>query len=322
VDRQEVGVALVIPAGFTDRYLSGDYDTQVQIVSDPTLSIGPAVVEDMVTTMIDAVAGGGIAVLTLQERQQALGLAPDPAALPAYIEQYGNWYRDFERALYHDPERAALVVSAPAAGAEAVDPFRQTMALTLAGQMIFFAFFTGSYAMLSIVRDAEEGTLARLFTTPTSTTTILAGKYVAVVLTVVLQGLVLLTAGHYAFGIDWGPPAGVAVALTAQVVAATGLGVALIALIKGSRQAGPVLGGGLTVLGMLGGLFTANIPGGMPAAFNVLANFTPQGWVLKAWRGVLDGAPMVDLLVPLAVAVTIGLALFVVGAALFRRRYQ
>jgi hypothetical protein len=139
---------------------------------------------------------------------------------------------------------------------------------------------------------------------------------------VVLQGLVLLTAGHFAFGIDWGPPAGVAVGLTAQVVAATGLGVVLIALVKSSRQAGPVLGGGLTVLGMLGGLFTANIPGGMPAAFNFLSNFTPQGWVLKTWRGVLDGVPVADLLVPLAVAVTIGLALFVVGAALFRRRYQ
>jgi hypothetical protein len=104
-------------------------------------------------------------------------------------------------------------------------------------------------------------------------------------------------------------------------VAAAGLGVLLISFVKSTRQGGPVLGGGLTVLGMLGGLFTANIPGGMPAAFNFLANFTPQGWVLKGWRMVLAGQPVGDLLLPFAVTVVLGAAMFAVGALMFRRRY-
>lgn len=322
VDKQEIGVAVIIPADFTERYLSGDKDRQVLIVSDPTLSIGPAVVEDMVTMMVDGVAGGGIAIQTLIERQQANGLQPNPEQIPGWIERYGNWYRDFQRDLFHHPEKAALVLTAPAAGeSESADPIQQMMGLTMAGQMIFFAFFTGAYAMMSILREDEEGTLARLFTTPTDRTNILAGKFLAVVLTVILQGLVLMLAGRFAFGVNWGETASVALALAGQVVAASGLGVLLIAFVKTSKQGGPVLGGGLTALGMLGGLFTANMPDAMPAAFKMLANVTPQGWVLKAWNLALSGAAPADLLLPFAVSLALGAVMFVVGAVLFRKRY-
>lgn len=322
VDKQEIGVAVIVPVDFTERYLSGDKDRQVLIVSDPTLSIGPAVVEDMVTMMVDGVAGGGIAIQTLIERQQTNGIEPDPDQIPGLVERYGNWYRDFQRDLFHHPEKAALLLTAPAAGeSESADPLKQMMGLTMAGQMIFFAFFTGAYAMMSILREDEEGTLARLFTTPTNRTQILTGKFLAVLLTVVLQGFVLMLAGRFAFGIVWGDTLSVSLALLGQVVAASGLGVLLIAFVKSSQQGGPILGGGLTALGMLGGLFTANIPDGMPEAFNSIANFVPQGWVLKAWKLSLSGAAPADLLLPFAVTLAMGAAMFAAGALMFRKRY-
>ena len=322
VDQQVIGVAVIIPPNFTGQYLSGAANTPVLLVSDPTLAIGPAVVQDMVTMMMDGVAGGGIAIQTLTARQQANGRPADPAQIPGWIERYTAWYADFQRAPFHTPNQAALVLAAPSAeNAATANPTQQMMGLVMAGQMIFFAFFTGAYSMMSILREDEEGTLARLFTTPVNRTAILASKVLAVFLTVVIQGLVLLVAGHYAFSIDWGQPASVALALSGQVVAAAGLGVLLISFVKSTRQGGPVLGGGLTVLGMLGGLFTANIPGAMPASLNALANFIPQGLVLKSWRIALAGQPAGDILVPFAVATSIGLAMFILGAALFRRRY-
>ena len=322
LDRQEIGVAIIIPRNFSERYLSGAKDTPVLIISDPTLPIGPAVVEQMVTMMVDGVAGGGIALQTIMERQQANGIEPDPAQIPYWIQRYSDWYREFQRDLFHHPDRAAFVMVAPAAGETGnVDPIQKMMGLTMAGQMIFFAFFTGAYSMMSILREDEEGTLARLFTTPTDRTSILSGKFAAVFITVILQGLVLMIAGHYAFRINWGEPISVALALTGQVIAATGLGVLLIAFVKNSRQGGPVLGGGLTALGMLGGLFTANIPGGMPAAMNMIANFTPQGWVLKAWRMVMEGQSAGNMLTPFVVMVAMGLGMFALGARMFRRRF-
>jgi ABC-2 type transport system permease protein len=322
IDQQKIGVAILIPHNFTERYLSGAKDTPVLIVSDPTLSIGPAVVEQMVTMMVDGVAAGGIALQTIMERQQANGVEPDLAQIPAWIQRYGAWYREFQRDLFHHPDRAMFVMVASSAGETgSVDPLQKMMGLTMAGQMIFFAFFTGAYSMMSILREDEEGTLARLFTTPTDRTSILAGKFVAVFITVLLQGLVLMIAGHYAFQINWGEPAGVGIALTGQVIAATGLGVLLIAFVKNTRQGGPVLGGGLTGLGMLGGLFTANIPGGMPAALNMIANFTPQGWVLKAWRMVMDGQSAGEMLVPFVIMVAMGLLMFAIGAKMFQKRF-
>jgi ABC-type multidrug transport system permease subunit len=140
-------------------------------------------------------------------------------------------------------------------------------------------------------------------------------------ITVIVQGLVLMLAGRYAFGIEWGEPLQISLALAGQVIAAGGLGVLLISFVKTTRQGGPVLGGGLTVFGMLGGLFTANIPGGMPAAFNALGNFVPQGWVLKIWRMALGGQPVADMLVPFAIVVVMGIVMFAIGAVMFNRRY-
>lgn len=325
VDKQEIGVAVIIPQNLTIHLFSGEEDsqsTQVLIVSDPTLTIGPSVVENMVTSMLDGFSGGGIAIQTLMERQQVNGVQPNAAQIPAWIERYTNWYADFQRNLFHNPDKAALVMAAPSAGeTETADPFKQMMGLTMAGQMIFFAFFTGANSMLSILREDEEGTLARLFSTPTDRTNILAGKFLAVFITVIIQGLVMLIAGRLAFGINWGEPLAVSLALLGQVVAAAGLGVLLISFVKTTKQGGPVLGGGLTMLGMLGGLFTANLPGGGPKAFEAIGNFIPQGWVLKSWRMVLGGQAVNDLLIPFAVIVVMGIVMFAVGAMKFNKRF-
>ena len=321
LDKQEIGVAVIIPQDFTEQYESGEQNVQVSIVSDPTLSYGPAVVKDIVTTGVDGYTGSSIARETILERLQTKGIQYEQAQISSWLERYGNWYKDFQRNLFHNPDQAALVLVAPSAGEmDTVDPIQKSMSLVMAGQMIFFAFFSGAYSMMSILQESEDGTLARMFTTPTDRTSILMGKFAAVFITVVMQGLVLMVAGHYAFGIQWGQPIGAAMALTGQVFAATGLGVFLISFVKTTRQGGPVLGGGLTALGMLGGLFTANIPN-MPASFNALANFTPQGWVIKIWKLVMDGLPVDEILAPFSILIVMGVLLFAVGALMFRRRF-
>jgi ABC-type multidrug transport system permease subunit len=293
----------------------------VLIVGDPTLTIGPTVAQNMVTALLDGVTGGGIALDTITSRQRANGITPDPAQIPHWIATYQTWYTDFQRNLFHHPDSAALAMVAPAEGETGtVNPLQEVIGLVMTGQMIFFAFFTGAYSMMSILREDEEGTLARLFTTPTSHTAILAGKFLAVFVTVLLQGLVLMVAGRLAFGVNWGDPLAAAVALTGQVIAAGGLGVLIIAFVKNSRQAGPVLSGVLCVLGFLGGLMTVAVPN-MPAVFNTMANLTPQGWVLKGWRMVMSGQALADMLVPFVVLVAMGAVMFAIGAVKFRKRF-
>jgi ABC-2 type transport system permease protein len=318
VDAQEIGVAVIIPATFTEDYLAGKTDTAITILQDPTLTVGPTVVRDMVTSLLDGVAGGGIAYNVVNERMTANGKTIDAATIPTFFERYANWYADFQRAMFHTPEKAALIVKAPAVNGDMIDSVRTMMGLVMSGQLIFFSFYTGAYAMMSILQESEEGTLERLFTTPTDRTTILAGKFLAVFITVIIQGGVLLIAGHYLFKINWGEPGSLTLSLLGQMFASVGLAVLLVSFIKTTKQAGPIFGGGLTMLGMISGLFTANMKIDI---FNTMGNFTPQGWVLKAWKLSIAGQPVSELIVPFIVMVTMGMVMFAVGARMFGKRF-
>ncbi len=318
LNKQEIGVALIIPETFTADYLARKNDAIITILQDPTLTIGPTVVRDMVTSMLDGVAGGGVAFEVVYKRMEANGLVLDPLVAPAFSDRYANWYADFQRALFHNPEKAALVVTSPAVSGETSNSLQSMMGLVMSGQLIFFSFFTGAYAMMSILAEAEEGTLARLFTTPTDRTTILAGKFLAVLLTVIIQGAVLMIAGYLIFKINWGEVGSFTLSFLGQMIASVGLAVFLVSFIKTSKQAGPIFGGVLSGLGMISGLFTTNIP---IAAFDMIGNFTPQGWVLKAWKLTLTGQPTAELLVPFIVLVVMGIVMFAIGAMMFRRRF-
>jgi len=304
---------------FTQRYLAGETGSPTHIISDPTLVIAPQVVQNMVATMLNGAAGGKIAMETIDQRRQINGRQSGPAQIQGLIDQYTNWYAEFQRDMFHNPERAALVMLAPNTEGKYKNPMQDMLGPLMAGQMVFFAFFTGAFSMMSILREDEEGTLARLFTTPVRRTSILGGKFIAVFLSVIVQGFVLIIAAHYAFGINWGDPLAVILVLTGQVIAAVGLGVLLISLVKTSQQGGPVLGGGLTALGMISGLFTSGMS--MPKAFTMLAVFTPQGWVIKAWKVVLSGQPLAELITPLLVILLMGILMFIAGASMFRKRY-
>jgi ABC-2 type transport system permease protein len=277
------------------------------------------VVSEMVTSLLDGVAGGGVAYKIIDARMAANGETLDPVTISALFERYATWYADFQRALFHSPEKAALVVTSPSSGNGTSSSMQAMMGLVMSGQLIFFSFFTGAYAMMSILQEAEEGTLARLFTTPTNRTVILMGKFLAVFLTVMFQGIVLLVAGRLIFGIRWGEPGTIVLALLGQMFASVGLAVLLVSFIKTSKQAGPIFSGALTALGMVSGLFTTNIA--MPESFNAIGNFTPQGWVLKAWKLSLAGQPTGEMLLPFLLLVAMGIVMFAIGAILFRRRY-
>lgn len=321
INDQEVQAAVIIPPGMTAALLAGETIPVVRILQDPAATIGPLVVKNMAQSLLDGIYGGSIAVQVHQQRFAANGLPDDPTAVITVISSYGEWFTSFQRELFHSPE-AAIVLAAPQAsseGSQRADTLSGILNQIMAGQMIFFAFFTGAYSMQSILREQEEGTLARLFTTPTSRIVILTGKFLAVALTVCGQGIVLLLIGQFLFKVQWGEPGSVLLVMAGQIASATGLGVLLISLVKEERQAGPVIGGGLTGLGMIGGLFTVGMQ--MPEAFTRISNFTPQGWVMKAWRLALSGAASPELMTSFLILLGMGAVMFAIGALRFRQRF-
>jgi ABC-2 type transport system permease protein len=186
--------------------------------------------------------------------------------------------------------------------------------------LVFYAFFTGAATAESIIREDEEKTLPRLFTTPTSRTVILSGKFVAVFVTIIVQVIVTMVAGRVIFGVRWGEPWPVLLAALGLVVVAAGGGVLLMSFIKSTRQTGPVMGGVLTMTSMAGGLFTTGFPS-LPPAFETAALFVPQGWAMRGWKLALAGGGVSDVLLPVAVTLGMGVVFFAVGAFIFRKRF-
>ena len=311
LERRQADVAVIIPAGFSAAVLDSAGSAEVVVLADPVKTIGPAVVQAVLQRLLDALSGSKILLNTYRSAARAAGVAPDSRAIAGLTQQYQEAAQG---------GGAAVAVRAPGAGEDVSAMFRRMMASIFSGLMVFFAFYTGAYTALSLVREHEDGTLARLFTVPVGRARILGGKMLSVVGTVAIQAVVLVVASTLLFGLRWGQTGSSALALIGTVAASSGFGVMLASFIKNTRQGGPVLGGGLSVAGMLGGLFTQAVPN-MPAALSKVALALPQGWVIRGWNISISGRSMADMLVPFGVMMLWGAVCFAVGVLVFRRRF-
>ncbi len=319
VEREEAAVAVIIPAGFTRAALGDGSSSAVAVVRDPVQTIGPAIVQELVTQFVDGFAGAQVAVSVASDQLKSHGVELDATTRGEIARRYAEW-ASAVGASRGAGEHPALDMRAPAGSAQPGNAIAVLMGSILAGQLIFFTFFTAAYTAESIIREDEEGTLARQFTTPTSRAQILAGNFLAVVLMLIVQVAVLIVAGRLIFSVRWGQPGAVVLVLAGLIVAAAGFGIMVMSFLKDTRQTGLVLGGVLTLVGMLGGLFTVGVPN-MPAAFQTVTLFTPHGWALRGLRALLAGGTLVDVWLPAAVTAGMGIVCFAIGLWSFRRRF-
>ncbi len=307
VARGDAGAALVIPADFTAALLGRASSATATLTTDPARPLGAGVVKDVIQRALDGLSGSALAArLTLQ---QVAGPAAGALAMQAAM------------LVATDAPRGASAGVAMEAPAGSSPSFVTRMAAQVMGaMMIFFVFFTGAYGASSLLREQEEGTLPRLYTTPTGAATVLGGKFLGTAMTLAVQIAVLLSVSALVFGIRWGRPLPLVLASAALIIAAAGFGVLLLAFVRTSRQSGPMFGVVLTVTGMVGGLMTSTFTN-LPASFELASRFTPQGWAMAAWRLCLDGRGVGAMAVSLVVTVAIGLACLAVGVPLMRRRF-
>lgn len=315
VESGTAGVALHVPANFTQAITSADAQSKVTLYYDSTLSLGPAIARDVVQQFMDSFSANSVLARVTQHEFEAQDLTFSAEQQAALMAEFGTGL--------------AALNEAGAGGTTVVDAGVQTtnkgslehvMASTMAGMLIFFLFFTGMSAAQSILTDEEEGTLARLFTTPTSSAVILGSKLLYAFLILLVQSIVLILVSQVLFNISWGSPATIIAAIMATILVASGFGLAIMSFVENSRQAGPIFGGVLTVSAMLGGLFTTGMTN-IPSAWETLTLFTPHGWALKCWQTTLDGVMLSQDWQPFLITTLIGLALFIFGVLRFRRRF-
>lgn len=322
VDNQEAGVAVIIPANLTVAAFDPQGQVSIEIYQDPTLSIGPSIVRNFVSHFVDNFAGSKIAVAVASEQLTEQGVVVDSGVMYDVASQYSDW----SQVQSHDT--SALFDTASIAGTEKEETnmVTQMMSIIMAGMMVFYAFFTGASSSQSILKEEEEGTLARLFTTPTRQSTILGGKFIAIFAIIVIQVAVLILLSMTIFGISWGRTLPVVLVALGLIVLAASFGIFVTSWLKGTKQAGAVYGGVLNIVGWVGisRMFLALVPGTESFApiGNTVSLISPYGWALWGWQETLAGGGVGDVILIVAVMLAMSAAFFSIGVLKFRKRFS
>jgi ABC-type Na+ efflux pump permease subunit len=162
---------------------------------------------------------------------------------------------------------------------------------------VMFSFFLVMNVGWLFVAERRQGTLKRLRASPLTRGQILLGKLLPCFILSLVQGILLLIAGRFVFGMRWGPASwslGQQVLWLLPVVVATSLaatGMAMIVAALARTEVQVALYGAVPVLvlALIGGCVLPKEM--MPESTQVITLFTPQGWALEAYRELLDPNP-------------------------------
>lgn len=323
VDRQEAGVAVIIPAGFTAATRDPDGRAVITVYQDPTLTIGPGIVTGIVRQVVDGLTGNAIAASVAQAQLSGLGLSLDQAGEQALSAGYAAWaMAQGENRV--DGTSTLLDVRSPAAGLLQPSTLADTIVSQVtAGMMVFFVFFTGAAMAQTLLEEEEGGTLSRLFSTPTPHAAVLGGKLIAALAIMAVQVTVLLVVSALLFGIEWGPPARVASVALVMILLSAGFGLFITSLVTNLRQSGVVYGGVLTMMGMLGmmSIFSGGMAAGSGSTIGRVSLLVPHGWAVRSWQMALSGGGLPEMLVTLAIMLALAALFFGLSVLRFRKRF-
>ncbi len=311
LDGSHAAVIVLIPKGFADRINMGK-DADVSVRFDPRRGpptlVTEAVREVAMRLSVDAIAGEFTAALAVRETR-------DPSKAPPVRR------RAIERADGHWSPIPPITVTAEAVSAFASDQRRQIpagMEQSSPGFAVMFVMLAAASSAATLVTERQNGTLARLMTTPTSRASILGGKIAGIYLQGIVQLGILITVGQIFLGVNWGqsPPALVAVA-AAYLLAATGLGVMLAAFVRTEAQATALFPVVTIIPSMLGGAWwPIEIE---PPYMQSLAYAVPQGWAMTGFVNIITrGFGLGDVLQQAFALGVFGVGFFVIGILLFK----
>jgi ABC-2 type transport system permease protein len=320
VDEQQADMAMIIPKNFTNALIGeSKQPAQIEFYQSAEDTIGGETVQSIVMSLIDRFSSGVIirdSVTAIMKNRgiylsevEKISLLHDLSSNTAY-EQTGS-------------QNKINIIKPSDIQTESnqESPLQTILRSIMAGMMIFYAFFTGTSAAQTILQEQENGTLARLFTSPTSITAILNGKFLAGFVMIIVQVSTLLLFANLVFGINWGPILPLMFSAISLVALANSFGIFLMSLVKGTKQAGIIYGAVLTFTGMLGisSVFVIGTP--IEKTFNYLPLIVPQGWAMNAfkasWKGDLN-----QVLILASGMIILAMIFFSIGNARFTKRFN
>ena len=267
-------LGLVIPAGFTAAVTSGQAVT-VQVVEGDGQGVETDILVSVVDSLLDQFGAGAVAAMA----GHSAGLpAQDVAGLGQQIAAGAP----------------ALTLSSGQAAAEQLS-LKGTL---VAGQTGLFLLFTVGFGVLGLLAEREQGTLARLRSSPLAARSIITAKALVGFILGIVATTVLLTVGSWLFAVSFGSPLVVGLLVVSVAAAATSMTFVVARLVRSAEQANVAQSILAMVLGIAGGAFFPVEASGFVA---VLMDMNPVGAFIRGLGISAGGGGPADVAVPLAV---------------------
>jgi ABC-2 type transport system permease protein len=316
--------AVIIPADFTvkmspniTRESATVAGAQVEVYANDGTPIEASIVRSVTTSIINQFTTGNITIAATIDQLINEAQSGNLRVLPAL--QNGDAL-DFSCA-FVTTDGMVTINQQPLDTIQQESAFVVILVVIGSAQAAYFALFTAQFGILSIFDEKEAGTLQRIMVTPTSRTTIILGKMLGVLLSVLLQITLLLLAfttiaslveGQAMF--IWGNnPLLLIVHVLLTVLAISGISIIVVGLANSPEQVrviGPLINVGL---GALAGSFGFQLP-------QVIAQFSPLYWSVNGFQSLAAGDNAIG--VNFGVLLLLGLVTGAIGLWLVNRKVE
>lgn len=309
----EAVAGVVIPKGFSDDVLGG-VDTTLTMYKDPR-STSVIAAQQVLTGRAERVAANA---LTSKCIQQALAGASAGGA--AYSAPSSDLFRYADDMWEPQPPVFLRTLSVSRTKVRASTEQAMGFSQYSLGFTLMFMLFMAMGSAGGFLDEREQGTLARLLTTPTTKVQLVLGKVAGIYATVIFQASVMIVFGVALFHVPWGDdPLGVAMIISSFGLAATGLGVMISSLARTRGQVSALTAVGATAMSMLGGAYwPLDI---VSPVMRTIALFTPVGWAMTGLTNVVVRSQGAAQAVMPALAL-LGMAALFLGIGVSRLRLE
>jgi ABC-2 type transport system permease protein len=314
VDDNQAAAAVIIPAGFSASVIPDPATgalgplAQVEVYANPARPVSAGLVRSVVERFASQVESGRVGGQVIATQLIETGLLAPQAAVQA-SQAYGQQVA---------AGRGGAAIALRTAQAEPGEaPEFDMLAFFAPGMAIFFLMYTVSHGGRSLLAERDNGTLARLLSTPTSGAQVLGGKVFGIFLTGAAQVGILIMATSLLFGLRWGDPLAMAVLVLATVAGATGWGLLLTAFARTPGQVASLGSAMMLLFGILSGTFVPS--DGFPTWLRWLAGITPNVWGMSGFTRLATGGGLADIAQPVGALLAMAVVLFSIAVAVFGR---
>ncbi|PGK47718.1 ABC transporter ATP-binding protein [Bacillus anthracis] len=188
-----------------------------------------------------------------------------------------------------------------------------------AAMLVMFLLYNITVGAKSVVTEQRTETLGRLFSTPTSSFSILFGKFLGTLLFACIQLGMFIVATHFMFHVEWGGDLSQIVAVgISYAICVSGLSMLIAAFIHEEKTADVMGGIGIQILAILGGSMLPIYV--FPDTLQTIANVAPNKWALTSFLNIMSGTSWNVLLPVIFSLCSAGIVSVMIGTLRLRTR--